>query len=139
MTVIFDAGQNSAANLAHLASSGLRFVGSVPPSDCPDLLALPASRRTVLDADRYPGLTAIDTRRIVYGADRRVVLTHSQHLHDDQARSFTDTTLAKVGRRLDDLAATLERGKPAAPATRSPPKSARSPTTAGSMKSSTGT
>jgi len=111
MTVIFDAGQNSAANLAHLASSGLRFVGSVPPSDCPDLLALPASRRTVVDADRYPGLTAIDTRRIVYGADRRVVLTHSQHLHDDQARSFTDTTLAKVGRRLDDLAATLERGK----------------------------
>jgi transposase len=111
MTVIFDAGQNSAANLAHLASSGLRFVGSVPPSDCPDLLALPASRRTVVDEDRYPGVTAIDTRRVVYGADRRVVLTHSQHLHDDQARSFTDTTLAKVGRRLDDLAATLERGK----------------------------
>ena len=111
MTVIFDAGQNSAANLAHLASSGLRFVGSVPPSDCPDLLALPASRRTVVDDDRYPGVTAIDTRRVVYGADRRVVLTHSQHLHDDQARSFTDTTLAKVGRRLDDLAATLERWK----------------------------
>jgi transposase len=111
MTAIFDAGQNSAANLAHLASSGLRFVGSVPPSDCPDLLALPASRRTVVDDDRYPGVTAIDTRRVVYGADRRVVLTHSEHLHDDQARSFTDTTLAKVGRRLDDLAATLERGK----------------------------
>ena len=111
MTVIFDAGQNSAANLAHLASSGLRFVGSVPPSDCPDLLALPASRRTVVDEDRYPGLTAIDTRRVVYGADRRVVLTHSQNLHDDQARSFTDTTLAKVGRQLDELAATLERGK----------------------------
>ena len=111
MTVIFDAGQNSAVNLAHLASSGLRFVGSVPPSDCPDLLALPASRRTIVDEDRYPGVTAIDTRRVLYGTDRRVVLTHSQNLHDDQARSFTHTTLAKVGRRLDDLAATLERGK----------------------------
>jgi transposase len=111
MTVIFDAGQNSAANFAHLASSGLRFVGSVPPSDCPDLLALPASRRTVVDEDRYPGLTAIDTRRVVYGADRRVVLTHSQNLHDDQARSFTHTTLTKVGRQLDELAATLGRGK----------------------------
>jgi transposase len=111
MTVIFDAGQNSAANLAHLASSGLHFIGSVPPSDCPDLLALPASRRTVVDEDRFPGLTAIDTRRVVYGADRRVVLTHSQNLHDDQARSFTDTTLAKVGRQLDELAATLGRGK----------------------------
>ena len=111
MTVIFDAGQNSTANLAHLASSGLRFVGSVPPSDCPDLLALPASRRTVVDEDRYPGLTALDTRRVVYGADRRVVLTHSQNLHDDQARSFTDTTLSKVGRQLDELAATLGRGR----------------------------
>ena len=39
------------------------------------------------------------------------MLTHSQHLHDDQARSFTDTTLAKVGRHLDELAATLARGK----------------------------
>ena len=111
MTVIFDAGQNSAANLAHLTATGLHFIGSVPPSDCPDLLALPASRRTVVDADRFPGLTAIDTRRVVYGADRRVVLTHSQNLHDDQARSFTHTTLTKVGRQLDEFAATLERGK----------------------------
>lgn len=111
MTVIFDAGQNSAANLAHLAAAGLHFVGSVPPSDCPDLLALPASGRTVVDQDRYPGVTAIDTHRVVYGADRRVVLTHSPSLHADQARSFTDTTLAKVGNQLDDLAATLARGK----------------------------
>jgi transposase len=111
MTVIFDAGQNSAANFAHLTATGLHFIGSVPPSDCPDLLALPVSRRTVVDADRYPGVTAIDTRRVVYGTDRRVVLTHSQNLHDDQARSFTHTTLTKVGRQLDELAATLGRGK----------------------------
>jgi transposase len=111
MTVVFDAGQNSAANFEHLAASGLHYVGSVPPSDCPDLLALPASRRAPVDKARYPGLTAIDTHRDVYGRRRRVVLTHSQNLHDDQARSFTDTTLAKVGRKLDDLAATLARGR----------------------------
>jgi hypothetical protein len=74
----------------------------------------------------------------VYGQHRRVVLTHSQNLHQDQAQSFTDTTLAKVGRQLDDLAATLARGKPAAPARNSPPKSTRSPTTPGSTPSSTG-
>jgi len=111
MTVVFDAGQNSEANFAHLASSGLHYVGSVPPSDCPDLLALPASRRRPVDAQRYPGLSAIDTRRVVYGATRRVVLTHSQSLHEDQARSFTGTTLAKAGHALDELAATLARGK----------------------------
>jgi len=111
MTVVFDAGQNSAANFEHLAAAGLHYVGSVPPSDCPDLLALPASRRRPVDRTRFPGLTAIDTHRDVYGRRRRVVLTHSQNLHDDQARSFTDTTLGKVGRHLDDLAATLARGR----------------------------
>jgi transposase len=111
MTVVFDAGQNSAANFEHLAASGLHYVGSVPPSDCPDLLALPASRRRPVHTTRFPGLTAIDTHREVYGQHRRVVLTHSQNLHQDQARSFTDTTLAKVGRNLDDLTATLARGK----------------------------
>jgi transposase len=111
MTVVFDAGQNSTANFDHLRESGLHYVGSVPPSDCPDLLALSAADRKPVDNRRYPGLTAINTHRVVYGQDRRVVLTHSQTLHEDQARSFTDTTLAKVGRQLDDLAATLARGK----------------------------
>ena len=45
MTVVFDAGQNSTANFEHLRNSGLHYVGSVPPSDCPDLLALPAADR----------------------------------------------------------------------------------------------
>ena len=45
MTVVFDAGQNSEANFAHLAGTGLRYIGSVPASDCPDLTALPAARR----------------------------------------------------------------------------------------------
>lgn len=110
VTVVFDAGQNSTANFAYLAQSGLRYVGSVPPSDHPDLLALPASRRSPVDAHRFPGLTALSTRHKIYGADRRVVLTHSPTLHDKQVRGF-DQTLAKAGARLDDLAATLARGK----------------------------
>jgi len=40
--VVFDAGQNSAANFAHLTHTGLGFVGSLPPSDHPDLLAAQA-------------------------------------------------------------------------------------------------
>jgi len=111
MTVVFDAGQNSEANFALLADTRLRYVGSVPASDCPDLLALPASARSLVDADRYGGLTGYDTRRVVYGAERRTILTHSPELHEHQARGFDGTTLAKAGRRLDELAATLARGK----------------------------
>jgi len=111
MTVVFDAGQNSADNFAHLARTGLHYIGSVPASDCPDLTALPASIRSVADEDRFGGLTAYDTRRTVYGAERRAVLTHSPELHASQAAGFTGTTLAKAGKKLDELAATLARGK----------------------------
>ena len=111
MTVVFDAGQNSEANFAVLAGTGLRYVGSVPASDCRDLLALPAAARTVVDKDRFGGLTACDTRREVYGTGRRVILTHSPELHEHQARGFDGTTLAKAARQLDELAATLARGK----------------------------
>jgi len=111
MTVVFDAGQNSEANFGYLAGSGLHYIGSVPASDCPDLTALPASRRTVVDTERFGGLTAYDTRREAYGAKRRTILTHSPELRDAQARGFDGTTLAKAGKKLDELAATLARGK----------------------------
>jgi len=111
MTVVFDAGQNSEDNFAYLASTGLHYIGSVPASDCLDLTSLPASARTVVDQDRFGGLTGYDTRRAVYGAERRAILTHSPELHESQARGFTGTTLAKAGKKLDELAATLARGR----------------------------
>ena len=111
MTVVFDAGQNSEANFALLAGTNLRYVGSVPASDCRDLLAVPASARTVVDEDQFGQLTAYDTRRVIYGAGRRAILTHSPGLHQHQARGFDGTTLAKAARQLDELAATLARGK----------------------------
>src|ERR1035441_9172255 len=60
MTVVFDAGQNSEDNFAHLAGTGLHYVGSVPASGCPDLTALPASARAVAGQERFGGLTAHD-------------------------------------------------------------------------------
>src|SRR6266568_939652 len=100
MTVVFDAGQNSEANFAHLAGTGLHYIGSVP-----------ASVRAIADRERFGGLTAFDTRRQVYGTGRRVILTHSPGLHQAQARGFDGTTLAAAGKKLDELAATLARGK----------------------------
>ena len=110
MTVVFDAGQNSQANFALLAGTKLNYVGSVPASDCPDLLALPAAVRSIVDPDRFGQLSAYDTRRVLYGTERRTILTHSPELHEHQARGFTGTTLAKAGRHLDELAATMARG-----------------------------
>jgi transposase len=61
--------------------------------------------------DRFGGLTACDTRRQAYGAERRTILTHSPELRDSQARGFDGTTLAKAGSKLGELAAVLARGK----------------------------
>src|SRR5664280_1251138 len=59
-TVVFNAGQNSADNFAHLTQVGLHYVGSLPPSSFPDLLAIPARRRHPVDPQKYPGLSAYD-------------------------------------------------------------------------------
>lgn len=115
MTVVFDAGQNSVANFEHLSDTGLAFVGSVAPSYVADLLALPAIGRRIVDAKRFGALTALETRRVVYGTDRRVILTHSPTLHAAQSAGF-DQTLAKALKQLGELADTLARGKTRRPA-----------------------
>lgn len=110
LTMVYDAGQNSAANHALIEDSELGFVGSLPPSDHPGLLAIPASGYRPVDADRFPGLSCVDTTVTALGVTRRAVLTHSANLHAKQSRGL-DQTLAKATRRLAVLQATLARGK----------------------------
>jgi transposase len=109
LTVVYDAGQNSTDNHTRIEQAGIGFVGSLPPSDHPDLLAIGRTRYTAVDADRYPGLTCVDTTITALGVTRRAVLTHSPTLHAAQSRGF-DQTLAKARRRLAELAARLARG-----------------------------
>jgi len=109
LTLVYDAGQNSAANHEQVEASGIGFVGSLPPSDHPDLLAIGRTRYRNVDADQFPGLTFLDTTVTALGVTRRAVLTHSATLHTAQARGF-DQTLAKAQRRLGELTERLARG-----------------------------
>ena len=110
VTVVFDAGQNSTANFADLRERGIGYVTSLPPSDHPDLLDLPTRARQVVDVNRFDQLTAVDTRKTIYGTDTRVILTHSPTLHAGQSRGL-DQALAKTQGRLAELADRLARGK----------------------------
>jgi transposase len=110
VTMVYDAGQNSRDNQAVVTDAGIGFVGSLPPSDHPDLLTVPASRYRVVDAQSYPGLTCVDTTVTALGRTHRAVITHSPTLHAAQSRGF-DQTLAKARARLGDLARRLARGK----------------------------
>jgi transposase len=109
LTVVYDAGCDSAAGQADLQASPLHFVGSLRPSDHPELLAISRRRLRVVDAERFPGLSALETRTSALGADRRVILTHSETFHLRQARGF-EQTLATARRRLAGLQARLARG-----------------------------
>ena len=111
----FDAGQNSQPNFTRLAELGLHFVGSVPPSDHPDLLARPTADRQVVPAYTDERLSAFETTAMVLGQRRRVILTHSPGLHTAQQAGFAQT-LRKATAALTELAARLARGR-----TRRPP------------------
>jgi transposase len=110
LTVVYDAGQNSAANHELVEDAGIGFVGSLPPSDHLDLLAIPTKRHRAVDPEAYPGLTCVDTTVTALGVTRRAVLTHSPTLHAAQSRGF-DQTLAKARACLTDLQARLTRGR----------------------------
>jgi transposase len=110
LTLVFDAGQNSQDNYELIENSRFHFVASLPPSDHPDLLAVPATRYHDLDPQRFPGLRALETTKVVFGTPRRIVVTHSENLHAKQAASF-EQTLAKARRQLSALAARLARGQ----------------------------
>ena len=110
LTVVYDAGQNSKDNHARIEQARIGFVGSLPPSDHPELLAIPAARYTPVDADRYPGVSCVDTTVTALGVTRRAVLTHSPTLQQAQSRGL-DQTLAKAQGRLAELGARLARGR----------------------------
>ena len=116
LTLVYDAGRNSATNHDQVEASGIGFVGSLPPGDHPDLLAIARTRYRTVESDRFPGLTHVDTTVTALGVTRRAVLTHSKTLHAAQSRGF-DQTLAKAQQRLAALADKLAHGKTRRPRT----------------------
>jgi len=76
LTLVYDAGQNSGDNYETLDHTPLHFVGSLPPSDHPELLATAKNRYKVVDKQAFPGLTAFETTKVVFGKQRRLVCCH---------------------------------------------------------------
>jgi len=135
LTLVFDAGQNSADNVKLFQDAPLHFVGSLPPSDHPEVLAVPKARYRPVDKRRFPGLTAFETTKVVFGVERRLVVTHSKNLHQKQSQGSTRPSPKPHASSPMWPPASLEAG-PASPATRSKPRSTRSSSPAGCPGSS---
>jgi transposase len=108
LTLVYDKGNNSKANQALADELRLPLVGSLAPSQQPQLLAVPRSQFEALAG--IAGSSAYRTRHELYGKVRTVVVSHSQDFEDKQARSFAQT-LAKARRELRQLKRVVERGR----------------------------
>lgn len=108
VTVVFDKGNNSAANLALVDGTGIGFVGSLVPSQHPDLLAVP-------DTDFAPvegigGVVAWRARKEVFGTVRTVVVTRSEEFLAKQLVGLTQTR-GRVEAQLHELTRLLSGGR----------------------------
>lgn len=95
VTLVFDKGNNSQANLDAVADSPYHFVGSLVPTQHPKLLALSLSRlRSLADAG-LPGVRAYRTQQTVFGVRRTVLVTYNENLFVAQSQ----TLLREIGKR----------------------------------------
>ncbi|MQA79255.1 MAG: transposase [Streptosporangiales bacterium] len=105
LTVVTGADQAAPQNHA----GGPHFVGPLPSSEHPDLIAARLTVPRAVNPAHLPGVTALDGRARVAGVDRRVIRVHSTNLQAAQTRALAQD-LAHATRRLDELASALRLG-----------------------------
>ena len=108
VTLVFDKGNNSQQNLELVEQSPFHFIGSLVPTQHPDLLAVPADQLASLAAEGLPGVRAWRTRKAVFGVQRTVLVSFNQELFDAQQRTLL-REIDKRRRQLRQLQARLRR------------------------------
>jgi transposase len=99
ITLVYDKGNNSAAQQARLDQSPYHFVGSLSPAQHPDLMCIPRSRFHGLAGEDLQGCLAFRTRKQVLGADRTLLVTYNPELFLAQS----STLLREIRKRTHKL------------------------------------
>lgn len=102
ITLVFDKGNNSEPAFDTLEATPFHFVGSLVPSQHPDLLAIPRRQFRVLTTERLDGVEVYRTQKKVFGRPYTVVVTFNQNLLHGQLQGLT-ANLRKARRQLRDL------------------------------------
>ena len=108
ITLVFDKGNNSAKAFATVDDSDFHFVGSLVPTQHPDLLGVPLSAYQPLPGARLTDCLAYRTRKVVFGQARTIVVTYNDNLLQGQLQGLT-TNLQKTRQRLQELQQMLRR------------------------------
>jgi transposase len=108
ITLIFDKGNNSLANLQAVDASPYHVIGSLVPSQHPELLAVALQRFRSLAAEGLPGVSIYRCKKEVFGQTRTIVVTYNERLFVAQSRTLL-REVAKKQRLLGELQASLQR------------------------------
>ncbi len=108
VTLVFDKGNNSETNIHKVDQSAFHFVGSLVPSQHPELLEVPRRQYEPVPGDRFDGVEAYRTRKTVFGQERTVLITFNDDLFDGQVYGL-GWQLKKKRKELRDLQYRLAR------------------------------
>jgi transposase len=88
LTLVFDGGASSKANLAELESHGQHYVTALRPSTHQDLLAEAAPQLVDMTLSSGAVVRAWRTRREIAGQEREIVVVFSRQLYEGQLRGL---------------------------------------------------
>ena len=101
LTIVFDKGNNTEDTVAAIAGK-YHVVGSLVQTHHPELLAVPRSKFTRLDTDRFPDdVSVYRTMKEVFGRRFTVLVTYNENLFHAQ----TKTIAREVAKRQEKLQA----------------------------------
>jgi transposase len=112
LTLVFDAGASSKANLQKLEAGSDRYVTAVRPSYQQALLAEAADHLEEVTLSTGAVVRAWRTQRVIAGQQRETVVVFSPQLYEGQVRGLNQH-LARCGEQLRELG-TAPRGTPEA-------------------------
>jgi len=115
VTVVFDKGNNSGANLAAVNVAAIGFVGSLVPTQHRDLLAVPDEEYQAVED--LEGVVAHRCEKEIYGVARSIVVTRSENFLAKQlvglaqTRGRVEVALAELDRLLAGGRHKMDRAK----------------------------
>ncbi|MBI3178358.1 MAG: IS1634 family transposase [Deltaproteobacteria bacterium] len=108
ITLVFDKGNNADDNLKAVGAGPFHFVGSLVPTQHPDLLAIGRKQMRRLDPQQLKAVWSYRTRKVVFAVERTVLVTFNEALFEAQRKTLR-REVRKRRRKLQRLKVSLDR------------------------------
>lgn len=107
ITLIFDKGNNSEDNLKAVEQGPFHFVGSLVPTQHPELLSIGRKTMHRLDSHLLPAVWSYRTRKKLFGVQRTVLVTFNLPLYEAQLKTLR-REIRKRQQKLQKLQTSLQ-------------------------------